>query len=69
MRQKVDYIHMNPVVAEIVAEPHHYLYSSAIDYSGRKGLIDVIFEIVNPDERGFISKSESFTRSIKLNSQ
>ena len=40
--QKVDYIHMNPVVAEIVNEPHHYLYSSAIDYSGGQGLIDVV---------------------------
>jgi len=43
LQQKVDYIHMNPVVADIVAEPHHYLYSSAIDYSGGKGLIDVVF--------------------------
>lgn len=42
LQQKVDYIHMNPVVAEIVEEPHHYLYSSTIDYSGGKGLIDVI---------------------------
>ena len=43
LQQKVDYIHMNPVVAEIVDEPQHYLYSSAIDYSGGKGLIDVVF--------------------------
>lgn len=42
LQQKIDYIHMNPVVAEIVDEPHHYKYSSAIDYSGGKGLIDVI---------------------------
>lgn len=43
LQQKVDYIHMNPVVAEIVDEPHYYRYSSAIDYSGGKGLLDVIF--------------------------
>ena len=33
---------MNPVVAELVDEPHYYRYSSAIDYSGGKGLLDVI---------------------------
>jgi REP element-mobilizing transposase RayT len=42
LQQKVDYIHMNPVVVEIVDEAHYYRYSSAIDYSGGKGLIDVI---------------------------
>lgn len=36
---KVDYIHENPVVAGIVSEPDHYLYSSAIDYAGGKGLV------------------------------
>jgi putative transposase len=41
--QKLDYIHNNPVVAEIVNEPQDYRYSSVIDYSGGKGLIDVIF--------------------------
>ena len=42
LEQKLNYIHNNPVKAEIVAEPHEYLYSSAIDYSGGKGLIDVV---------------------------
>jgi putative transposase len=40
--QKLQYIHQNPVVAEIVAEPEHYLYSSALDYAGQPGLLDVI---------------------------
>jgi len=40
--QKLDYIHNNPVVAAWVDEPEHYLYSSARDYAGIKGLIDVI---------------------------
>ncbi|MEO8148485.1 MAG: transposase [Bacteroidia bacterium] len=40
--QKIDYTHYNPVRAGFVAEPQHYLYSSAIDYAGGKGLIDVI---------------------------
>ncbi|MEX0966715.1 MAG: hypothetical protein WD077_05720 [Bacteroidia bacterium] len=34
MQQKLDYIHENPVKAGFVAEPHHCLYSSALDYSG-----------------------------------
>jgi len=38
---KLNYIHQNPVRAGMVAEPEHYLYSSAIDYAGRKGLIEV----------------------------
>jgi len=41
--EKLNYIHNNPVKAEIVTEPHHYLYSSAINYASGKGLIDVQF--------------------------
>lgn len=37
--QKLDYIHNNPLRAEIVFEPQDYKYSSAIDYSGGKGLL------------------------------
>ena len=40
--QKLDYTHMNAVEAGFVNEPHHYALSSAIDYAGGKGLIDVI---------------------------
>jgi putative transposase len=41
-KQKLDYIHNNPLEAEIVDEPESYLYSSARDYYGtRKGLIEV----------------------------
>ncbi|WP_420387842.1 REP-associated tyrosine transposase [Roseivirga sp.] len=36
---KINYIHMNPVRAHLVASPEHYLYSSAIDYAGGKGLV------------------------------
>ena len=39
--QKLDYIHMNPVVAGWVDEPQEYLYSSARNYSGQKGIIEV----------------------------
>lgn len=37
--QKLNYIHENPVRAGIVEEPEHYLYSSARDYAGEKGLL------------------------------
>lgn len=43
LRQKIDYSHYNPVRAEMVAEPHHYMYSSAIDYAGGKGLVKIVF--------------------------
>ena len=39
--QKVDYIHNNPVEAGFVFEPYHWKYSSAIDYSGGKGLLQI----------------------------
>lgn len=42
MDQKLDYIHNNPVVAGFVDRPEDYLYSSARDYCGEKGLLDVI---------------------------
>ena len=43
--QKLNYIHNNPVVGEFVTLPHEYKYSSAIDYSGGKGLLKV--EVIN----------------------
>ena len=39
--QKLNYIHQNPVKAEIVNRAEDYRYSSAIDYAGGKGLLDV----------------------------
>ncbi len=41
--QKLEYMHQNPVVAGIVEKPEDYLYSSARDYYGMKGLIDITF--------------------------
>ncbi|MBL0339507.1 MAG: transposase [Bacteroidetes bacterium] len=40
--QKLNYIHDNPVRAQIVEEAHHYMHSSARNYCGMKGLLDVI---------------------------
>ena len=41
-KQKLNYIHQNPVRAEFVRYPQDYLYSSAIDYAGGRGLLEVI---------------------------
>ena len=41
-KQKMDYIHNNPVVAGYVSSPEHYLWSSAFDYAGNKGMLDVV---------------------------
>jgi len=41
--QRVDYIHNNPVVAGFVQEPRHWLYSSASDYEGRNGMLELIY--------------------------
>ena len=39
--QKLDYIHYNPVVAGLVESPEYYLYSSARNYYGFQGLLDI----------------------------
>lgn len=39
--QKMNYLHENPVKAGFVDEPEHWLYSSARDYTGGKGLIKI----------------------------
>lgn len=39
--QKIAYIHENPVKAGWVDEIDHYVYSSARDYAGIKGLVEV----------------------------
>ena len=42
--QKLNYIHYNPVIVEFVNSPEDYRYSSAIDWAGDKGLLDVTIE-------------------------
>lgn len=41
LRQKLDYIHDNPVRRGYVDEPQHWRYSSARNYAGEAGLIEV----------------------------
>ena len=43
LRSKLNYTHDNPVRAGLVAEPHDYLYSSAPNYQGLKGVMDIDF--------------------------
>ena len=40
-KQKLDYLHLNPVVSGFVTKAEEYLYSSAIDYYGGKGLLEI----------------------------
>ena len=41
MRQKVEYIHNNPVKRGYVDDPTHWRYSSARNYAGLPGLLEV----------------------------
>lgn len=40
--QKTEYVHFNPVAAGIVENPEHYMYSSARDFAGEKGLLEIV---------------------------
>ncbi len=42
MRQKLEYVHVNPVRRGYVDEPTHWPYSSARNYAGKPGLIEVV---------------------------
>ncbi len=42
MRQKLEYMHLNPVKRGYVDDPTHWRYSSARDYAGLEGLFRVI---------------------------
>ncbi len=41
MKQKIDYIHQNPVKRGYVDEAEHWRYSSARDYAGKTGLLEI----------------------------
>ena len=48
IREKVNYIHQNPVEEGLVYKAEEYVYSSAKDYAGEQGLLEniVIFNMV-----------------------
>lgn len=41
--QKLNYIHNNAVEAGLVVNAEDWLYSSAVDYAGGKGLLKIVF--------------------------
>jgi REP element-mobilizing transposase RayT len=43
--EKIEYIHHNPVEAGLVFRSEEYMYSSAADYSGEKGLLNDVIVI------------------------
>jgi len=42
MEQKLNYIHENPVKAMLVHNAKDYVFSSAVDYTGGDGLVEVV---------------------------
>lgn len=48
LQERILYVHENPVRDKIVAKPEEYIYSSAGDYAGRKGLVNVT--VINFEE-------------------
>jgi putative transposase len=47
IKQKIDYIHNNPVISGLVAEPIHYKYSSARNYQDDNSILEI-------DDPGFM---------------
>ena len=43
--EKINYIHQNPVEAGLVFRAQDYLYSSAADYAGEKGILDGVIVV------------------------
>jgi hypothetical protein len=41
-RQKLDYLHNNPVRAGIVRKPEEYIYSSASNYAEMESVLEVL---------------------------
>jgi len=42
IKQKIEYIHNNPVADYLVDSPKHWMFGSARNYAGLDGLLDVI---------------------------
>ena len=43
--EKIRYIHQNPVEEGLVFYPEDYLYSSALDYAKKKGILEDVFVV------------------------
>lgn len=55
VRQKLGYIHNNPVTAKIVRQAEDYIYSSAVNYVGGEGVLDVDILDVIYNDVGFVN--------------
>ena len=44
--EKINYIHNNPVVEGLVSYPEDYVYSSARDYRGYKGILNGVIVVM-----------------------
>ena len=40
IKEKINYIHQNPIEAGLVLSAEDYIFSSAVDYAGENGLLD-----------------------------
>ena len=63
LKSQLDYVHCNPVRDRIVVLPEDYLYSSASDYAGMKGLVNVQL-ITEKQEPDFLLRHLSSYRNI-----
>ncbi|MEM8525342.1 MAG: transposase [Bacteroidota bacterium] len=55
IRQKLDYIHYNPVHAKLVALPEHYLHSSASNYKNGTGILNItLLEDIFGSDIGYV---------------
>ena len=63
LKAQLDYVHCNPVRDRIVILPEDYLYSSASDYAGIKGLVNVQL-ITEKQEPDFLLRHLSSYRNI-----
>jgi REP element-mobilizing transposase RayT len=63
IKTQLDYIHRNPVRDRVVKSPEDYLYSSASDYAGMKGLVNVQL-VAEKQEVDFIFRHYSSYRNF-----
>ncbi len=54
-KQKLDYIHLNPVRAGWVKEPEDYIYSSASNYLNNAGIMDISLLDIPLSDVGYIN--------------
>ena len=54
IRQKLDYLHYNPVKDKIVSRPEEYVYSSASNYKDGSGILEVSVMEDIWDDTGYV---------------